>query len=453
MIPMSDMNWRKGATYVAFRLTRSEALERMRTVDRISSMSRSDVQKYQKQRLTDLLKHAYQTVPYYNEILSDAGVIDDGSVNLDRYSDIPLLTKDELRSENDRLRSSDPNSGVYKNTSGGTTGEPVEFLQDDEYLAWTNGNRRYYHRMAGRDLGEPWAKLWGDESEVFGERQSLKDEFADFILNRHFLNSYRMGETEMAEHVERINDIQPKSMEVYVESIDELAKYIDNHELNIHSPNGILSTAGTLHQPVRERVERVFDTTVLNKYGSREVGTMACECPHQEGLHIFDHTHYIEVVDEEGNPLPPGEEGELAITLLTNYTMPLIRYRIGDMGIMKEGQCSCGRPFTMLKNVTGRVIDHFLTTDERLVHGQLLIHLLYYKPWIKKFQVRQTAQDRVLFRIVLNEGKSPPQSDLDEIESKTQKALGEGVTVDFKFPNEIEPSDSGKYRYTISEVV
>jgi phenylacetate-CoA ligase len=447
------MDWRNYFARGAFAFKRPEVLEYENDIRIVEDMNYPRLQRYQQRQLKQLLRHASQTVPYYSDMLSETGAIQDGEVNLSRFEDVPLLTKTELREQNTRLRSTEPGSNITKNTSGGTTGEPVEFLQDDNYLFSNNANRIYYHRLAGRELGEPWIKLWGDESDLFDERQSLNDRLADFVLNRHVLNSYRMGEDEMAEYVGRINEIQPKSMEVYVESMDELAKFIEENDLDVHSPNGILTTAGTLHQPVRERIERVFDAPVLNKYGSREVGTVACEAPQENGLRIFDHTHYVEVVDDEGNSLPPGEDGELAITVLTNYTMPLIRYRIGDMGIMKERPKGANHPFSMLETVTGRVTDHFRALDGDLVYPGHLRKVLYHRDWIKKFQIRQTEIDRVVYRIVVSKKQSPPQSELGEITSRTRDLLGKDITVEFEYPTKIETSDSGKYRCTISEVM
>ncbi len=447
------MSLRQYLPRVAYALTRPEVLEYSRDIDRVEEMTGPALRRYQRRRLKQLLRHAHATVPYYRDILEEANVVQNGVVDLDQFTELPLLTKTELREQNARLRSTEPGSNVRENTSGGTTGEPVEFLQDDEYLFWNNANKMYYHRLAGRELGEPMVKLWGDESAVTGESKDLKFRLSNFILNRHFLNSYRMNTETMTEHVKRINEIKPRSMEVYVESMNELAKHIEQHDLEVHSPNGILSTAGTLHEPVRERIQRVFNAPVLNKYGSREVGDVACESPHEEGMHVFDHTHYVEVVDDDGTPLPPGEEGELAITVLTNYTMPLIRYRIGDMGIRKEGQNGGELPFSKLETVTGRVTDHFRTPDGELVYPGYLRKVLYHRDWIKKFQIRQTAVDHVVYRIVLTNGHEPPRSELDEIEQKAKKLLGDETDIEFAFPDEISPSDSGKYRYTVSEIV
>ena len=445
------MNWRSPILRTVHRVDLPGTLSNYRQVKSFEEKGKYHVERNQTAKLIDLLEHAYETVPYYREVLGDAGVVIDGNVDLTAFTDVPPLTKDRLREHHEELQSIEPGSGVFENTSGGTTGEPVEFLQDDGYLRWNRANKLYFHDLAGRSLGEPWIQLWGDESVTLDERKGLRERIADWIRNRHVLNSFQMDEDQMDTYVRQINHIQPRSIEAYVESIEELANHIIRKELDVYSPNGILSTAGTLHPPVRERVEQAFGAPVLNKYGSREVGDIACECTQQDGLHVFSHTHYVEVIDEDGNPVPPGEEGELAITLLTNYTMPLIRYRIGDMGIKSERQCSCGRPFPLLEKVTGRVSDHLQSIDGGLVHGEFFTHLLYHKPWVKKFQVRQTALDQVVYRIV-TEDEEPPERDLKEIKTKTENVLGEEVVVAFDFCESIESSASGKYRYTISEV-
>ncbi len=446
------MNVRAKIAHGAYHLARQRAAEKMKITDRVRSMSRQELEEFQQNRLTELLKHSYETVPYYQEILESSGVISDGTVQLENFTEIPLLTKEELRSESDRLRSTDSGPDTYTDTSGGTTGEPVKFVQDGEYDAWNHANHRLCHQFAGRELGEPWVRLWGSERDLFDDGLQLRGRLVDFVLNRHTLNSYHMGEEEMTKYVERINEVKPYSIEAYVESINVLSKHIEREELDVHSPRGILSTAGTLHPSVRKRVEDVFDTAVLNKYGSREIGDVACECPQQEGLHVFSHTHYVEIVGDNAQPVAPGEEGRLAITLLTNYTMPLIRYEIGDMAVKSESECSCDRPLPTIGTVTGRVTDHFVTTDGKLVYPGYLRKQLYHESWMKKYQIRQTETDRVVYRVVLNDGK-PSQDTIDNITTKTQSLLGEEMTVKFEYVDHIEASESGKFRYTISEVV
>ncbi|WP_254863554.1 phenylacetate--CoA ligase family protein [Halovivax gelatinilyticus] len=447
------MNWRKPIIHAALRATRSDVPDNLQTIRRLWNADRETVRSHRGRKMTRLLRHARETVPYYADVLEARGVVDDDGVSLERFSELPLLTKETLREEGDRLLSTDPGPDPYTNTSGGTTGEPVEFVQDQYYWEWNVATKLFYQELAGKPLGGREVKLWGSERDLRDGSIDLKSRAVEFLYNRRVCNSYRMGESDMREHVETIDSFRPLTIWAYVESIHQLARYVERNELDVHSPNGVVTTAGTLHEPVRETIEDAFDTTVFNQYGSREVGDIACECRARDGLHVFPHAAYVEIVDEYGRPLPPGEPGRIAVTSLTNRSMPLIRYEIGDVGVRSPEPCRCGRPFPTLARVTGRVTDHFLTTDGDLVHPGYLRKTLYHRDWIEKFRIRQTATDRVEYAIERRDGRSPPDADLAEIERATHTVLGDDVRVTFSYPERIDESESGKFRYTISEVV
>lgn len=443
------INWRRPVIHAALRLTGSDVPGDLRTIRELNRADRHTVRRSQSERLTRLLRHAHRTVPYYNDILKETGVVG-GTVDLDNFGEIPLLTKETLRGERDRLRSTDPGPDPYTNTSGGTTGEPVEFVQDERYWAWNVANKIYYQGMAGKPLGGREVKLWGSERDILEGRETRWKRVRNFLYNRRLLNSFRMGEEDMREYVDVIDSFRPHTIWAYVESMHQLARFVREEGIDVHSPNGIVTTAGTLHEPVRETIEEVFGTTVYNQYGSREAGDMACECDVQRGLHVFPHTHYVEVVDDEGEPVPPGEEGQIVVTVLENHTMPLIRYRIGDMGIRSEEPCPCGNPFPVLESVTGRVTDHFVSRDDTLVHGEYFTHLMYHTHWIQQFQVRQTSLNEVIISIV--PASDPVSADLEGIELGIQAVLGENTDVEFDFVESIPPRDSGKFAYAVSEV-
>ncbi|WP_290818749.1 phenylacetate--CoA ligase family protein [Halovivax sp.] len=447
------IDWRKPVIRAALDLTGSDVLENLRTIRRLWRADRETVERYRRERLTRLLRHAHETVPYYENVLADAGVVVDGDVHLENVAEVPPLTKATIREEGERLHSTDPGPEPYTNTSGGTTGEPVELRQDERYWQWNVANKLFYQELAGKSLGEREIKLWGSERDVESASASLKSRAINFLYNRRVLNSYRMGEAEMAAHVEAIDAFRPRTIWAYVESIHQLALFVDREGLDVHSPAGVLTTAGTLQEPVRETIERAFETRVHNQYGSREVGDVACECAAQDGLHVFPHTHHVEIVDDDGEPLPAGENGRILVTPLWNRTMPLVRYEIGDMGIASAEPCRCGRPFPTLAHVTGRVTDHFRSIDGDLVYPGYLRKALYHRDWIEQFRIRQTRADRVAYEIKRRDGRSPPASDLEEIEAATRDLLGEEVAVAFEYPDRIDESGSGKFRYTISEVV
>ncbi|MCK4795922.1 MAG: phenylacetate--CoA ligase family protein, partial [Spirochaetes bacterium] len=176
-------------------------------------------------------------------------------------------------------------------------------------------------------------------------------------------------------------------------------------------------------------------------YGSREVGALAIECGYKKGLHYFPWSHYIEIIDSE-----------IYITVLTNYSMPLIRYQIGDTGLKideNKRKCKCGRNTLFFKEVTGRTISHFKNEKGEIIHGQYFIHLFYFKDMVRKFQIIQHDYDLIECKIAGNLSKN----EMEEITKKISIVMGNNCKVEFNFVKSIKPTKSGKYLYTISNVL
>src|SRR5689334_14221372 len=135
---------------------------------------------------------------------------------------------------------------------------------------------------------------------------------------------------------------------------------------------------------MREKIAEVFGCHVYNRYGSREVSDIACELPGASGLWVAPWGNYVEILDDEARPVPPGEEGNIVVTCLTNYAMPLVRYWIGDRGALAQtsriGQTDGEAGPQFLKHVFGRNVDAFRTRDQALIDGEYFTHLLYFRP-------------------------------------------------------------------------
>jgi len=405
----------------------------------------------QKANLEKLLLHAYQKVPYYKEIFDRHNIFHgQDKLDLSRFSKIPFLTKHIIRERFLNLLSNDwEKRGGKPNTSGGSTGEPVRFIQDNAHRRWcVYANKLYYNHKLGKLPGERELVLWGSDRDILRGSIGLKAKFVNYFYNRKFLNAYRMSSKTMIDYIRHINAFRPISIWAYVESLEMLARFAEEEGLNITPPKLLISTAGTLYPQTRELIERVFKAPLYNQYGSREVGAIACQCRKKAHLHLFPWSHYVEVVDENGNQTPPGDEGEVAVTSLVNYAMPLIRYKIGDRAIQPNAPCACGRASHTLGHVTGRVSEHLIALDGTAIYGGYFRLLYFNRPWVKSFQVIQTHTDRVINKIVTT--NPPPDVDLYEIRYKQKKVLGESVQIEFKFVEEILPSTSGKFLYVLN---
>lgn len=421
-------------------------------------LDRYQAEALQMSLLAWLLDHAIHHVPYYRRVLGGRGVLrSDGSIAAEGFSRIPLLDKKIIRTHFHELRSDDLDKrDWYENTSGGSTGEPVRFIQDRHYREMSVAVKILYDLWSGYAIGDRKVLLWGSERDLLRGKEDPKVQAGRWLRNEVALNAYRMTPSQMREYVETINSSAPVQILAYSGSIYELARFIEREGLKVHMPKSIISTATVLEPHMRETIERVFHAPVFDRYGSREVGDIACECNQHRGLHISVPTHYVEALRPDGSPADPGETGEIVVTSLTNYAMPLIRYRIGDMGALSASGCACGRDWPLLKNLAGRVTDIFLTKEGTRIYGGMFTRFLYYQDWIRKFQVTQESFDHIRIRIVPRSAGDNRTSHSDELQKITGKictVMGADCTVEYDFVDDITPTPSGKHRYTVSKVV
>jgi phenylacetate-CoA ligase len=406
------------------------------------------------QLLAQLLAHCQRSVPYYAEIMKEAG--DDFERDPEMYLlKLPVLTKGMLRTHFAQLTSLDVNQRKwYYNTSGGSTGEPVKVIQDRDHGDRGNALQQFYSTWAGAEIGDPKVYVWGSERDILGTSlgENVKKWVTNRLLRQTFLNAFRLTPEKMRTFIDILNTQRPKLIIGYVDSMFELARFVQREKMAIRPQSAIITSAGTLMPFMRETIEGVFQCKIFDRYGSREVNDIAGECAAHRGLHVFPWGCYVEIVDDQGQRLPAGTEGNILVTCLSNYAMPLIRYQIGDRGILStEANCVCGRRGKILEKILGRNEDMFKMTNGMRIYGGYFNFLLYFRPWILKYQIIQKSYSWILFKIKQSEQGSSPE-ELADITRKVRTLMGEDCRVDFEFVDDITSSPSGKYRYILSEV-
>ncbi|MEQ9714173.1 MAG: phenylacetate--CoA ligase family protein [Candidatus Asgardarchaeia archaeon] len=413
--------------------------------------SYDDLINFQNNYLTRLLLHAYHNVPYYSKILREYDVTDGKTVNLENFTKIPPLTKDDIRNNFNLLLSKDYTSrDWYYNSSGGSTGEPVRFVQDKEYKRWAKAtNYYYYYDILGVDeISSKKALIWGSEKEILELTGSFQGKIINWLTNSIMLNAFKMTEKDLHQFVTTINKFKPDIIRAYATALYELARFVEKKRLSIHSPKIIVSTAEMLTDFMREKIESVFGTKVFNFYGSRESSAIAGECLHQE-MHIFSFNQYVEVVNFNDPSIKQiNSVGKILITTLHNYSMPLIRYEIGDTGILSSEKGICGHYLPVLKKITGRITDNFIRKDGTIIHGEYFTHLFYFKDWVKKFQVVQEDFDKI--RILIVPKGVPIEKEKNEIEKGIKKVMGPECRIIWDIVDDIPVPPSGKHIFTKS---
>ena len=412
-----------------------------------SVITEHDLASFQEKYLEKLLLHAYQNVPYYHDIFEEIGIIKNDKVNLSKFNAIPILTKEVMRKHWKELLSRGYTARKWQyNSSGGSTGEPVRFIQDDVYDKWGNAAFYYWYKdILGID--EPGVKkiiLWGSERDLFQGGMDWKTKIVNWLTNTVFLNSFKMTEEDMEHYVSVINSYKPDLIRGYAGSLYELCRCAERKGIKVYSPKVVVSSAEMLSDEVREEIEKVFGTKVYDFYGSREANNLAGEC--KEGLmHALAFHNYVEVLNNHNEPVKEGGKGRVVVTNLHNYSMPFIRYEIGDMAVLGPEKCKCGNPLPTLKKITGRITDHFVKEDGTLISGSALTLTFNLKDWVKAFQIIQEDYKRVRFLIVGDVSVS--ESEKREVEDKLKFLLGQDCKIIWDFVNEIPKTPQGKYLY------
>lgn len=412
-----------------------------------------DLIEFKKNYLKRLLLHASKHVTYYHRLLKNAEVVNGENVELSMFDKIPILTKEIMRSE--ELLSDDYlTKNWYYNSSGGSTGEPTRFIQDANYRKWVNAtNEFYYQDILGIDeINVKKILLWGSPRDLFENNMGIKAKIGSWLTTTIFLNSFRMTEADMEKYLKTINSYKPDLIRGYAGSLFELCKYSEAKNIQIYSPKIVVSSAETLTNEMREKIETVFGTKLCNFYGSRETASIAGECINGQ-LHIFEFNNYVEILDEKNQPVKEKQEGKIIVTNFHNFSMPFIRYEIGDMAVFGFNKCNCGNILPTLEKLYGRIEEQFIKRNGDVVIGYFFVHLMgviFNKGYIKKFQVIQEDYDKIRILIILN--KILPEDEKKEIDSKIRLQMGQDCKIIWDFVDDIPKTKSGKYFYTKSLV-
>lgn len=414
-----------------------------------SLFTEGNLLEFQEKNLNKLLLHAYNNVPYYHRVFKENSIVDNGIVDLSNFNNMPLLNKETIGKE--ELISKDHTMRKwYYNYSGGSTGEPTKFIQDDQYTRWIEAtNKYYYQEMLGID-GKIVKKiiLWGSPRDLFKGTIGLKAKINSWITNTILLNSFKMTKKDMEKYIKIINSYKPDLIRGYAGSLYGLCNYIEETNSSIYSPKIVVSSAETLGEKMREQIESVFGTKLHDFYGSRETASIAGECKY--GLmHMFMFNNYVEILDDQDHPVEGGETGKVIVTNLHNYSMPFIRYEIGDAAIPEPKKCQCGNMLPTLKKVAGRVEEQFVREDGSIVIGYFFVHLIAVTckgEQINKFQVIQEDYNKIRILIVSKEGMNGQRK--KHIEEKIKVVMGKNCNVVWDFVDDIPKTKSGKYLYT-----
>jgi len=400
----------------------------------------------QLQRLRLLLQRAEKEVPYYRRLFEEHAFSTSQLQCLEDLQRLPFLTKTLIRENSADLRSMRA-SGLVRFNTGGSSGEPLVFYVGKERVSHDVAAKWRATRWWNVDIGDPEIVVWGSPIEL-GAQDRLRS-IRDSLLRTDLLPAFDMSETRLHDFVLKIQQRKPKMLFGYPSALSHIAKYAKAHNVTLDNLGISVAfvTSERLYDDQRSMISDVFGCQVANGYGGRDAGFIAHECQNG-GMHTTAEDLIVEVVDSDGNVLPKGKSGELVITHLATADYPFIRYRTGDVGILSDSPCPCGRGLPLLKEIQGRTTDFIVAQDGTVMHGLALIYVIRDLPGIRAFKVIQESLD--LVRVLLVRDDSYDLAAEKIIRNGFRYRLGRSVDVRVEYLESIPNEASGKFRYIVS---
>lgn len=344
-------------------------LKQMRALQQLTS---AQLHERQAARLADILNFAAVRSPFHRERWGPVGLLGPGDA-LRMLENLPYVTKSDLQQHREAIICAPSPGRTTEKTTGGSTAEPVRVRKTSDGIAQEMAASWMALEWFGIRMGDPAVRFWGTP---LTRQRRARFALADLAMNRIRLSAFEIDDADLENYWNRCLRFQPRWLYGYASLIDLFAEFVERRGLR-GSDLGIrvvVPTSEPLTERQRARIKRVFGAPIQNEYGCGEVGAIAYEC--ELGyLHVMSENVLVEVRRADGQSAEPGEAGELIITDLTNYAMPLIRYRVGDYAVQGES-CSCGRPFPTLQNIRGRIHDVVYTPTGRRWHGEKLDYLM-----------------------------------------------------------------------------
>ncbi len=426
---------------------------RLRAVEHFERMTEKTQREEQQKRLTRILQHAYDTVPFYRKQFDIAG-FHPQDARTDGPLSLPVLKRDDLRDTGDALLSTAYGvDDLRRAASSGTTSTPIQFYRDIEGLRNKNALQLQLNSWAGYQAGDSVLMLWGAHRDM-AMQPSWRWRLYEEVLMRNIPAPSGIISDDILERFrERYEARRPKVLYAYSTVLAAFAAHLQKHGLK-HRPTTVIATAEVMNNENRRVIESVFGVPVTMHYGSREVGMIASECSEHNGLHFHPWSSYVEF-DPIGDT-PDGPAYRLLVTDLLNYGQPFIHYDTGDCVTLNERRCSCGRWFPLVNKILGRVCEGIVMADGGIIPGITLgtqmAQMGHTFRAIAQVQFVQKSLRHLHLRYVVKDDTESRQSELQSICTAINLLMNQPMKWSLEQVADIPRERSGKIRLCVSEI-
>ncbi len=409
----------------------------------VARLDPGKLRQLQIERLRALCAHAGRTVPYWRDLFASIGFDHRDISRIEDLSALPILTKDIIREQKDRMLSESADKDrLISRSTGGSTGDPLRFWIDRPSLERQFSINERGYRLLGLSPGDPVAKIWGYGRDF--ERTNLLTAAA---IGRTYHDAFDTSARAMGKWLRTMRVSRPVAIYGYTSAVAQFARFVADRGARLKHLQIVCVTAEKLFPEVREDITRGLKAPVIDLYGCHEVVRLAHECAHGS-MHIDSDGAVI----ERSRTDVIGSAGRILITSFFSEAMPFIRYDVGDYGALLPGTCPCGQPFPLMSVDLGKVHHVFAFSTGAKVHTTAFTKELYPIESLGAFQVVHESRDHVLLLAVpRSQQVQKAREQLGAAAEKIGQRLA-GVKIEPRIVEDIPKTQRGKQPYVISKV-
>jgi phenylacetate-CoA ligase len=346
-------------------------------------------------RLRRLARAAVRT-PHYAELFRELRLDPERLTEPGQLARLPPLDKAVLHAAEENRMLAEPIERLFPVTTSGSTGQPTRVYRSPRDQAqvsalWARVLHAYGHRFMDRQVNISTGAAVARKGPVASLRR------LGVLPEIHHLSSFEPLERQ----IETLRELRPRTFSAYAMSLELIAEALVERRITDIRPRLVFSAAMPLSDKGRELAEQAFGVTPFDVYVAAELGTLGWECPVERGtLHLNDDMQIVEILDQNDEPLPDGETGQVVVTQLCCLAQPLLRYRLGDLAARIPGRCACGRGLARISPVQGRSRHVIRMPDGRVIYGMMVSRVVKPYQQVRRWQLRQTSADRVRLLVV-----------------------------------------------------
>uniref|UniRef100_UPI0025EE9EB3 phenylacetate--CoA ligase family protein n=1 Tax=Algoriphagus sp. TaxID=1872435 RepID=UPI0025EE9EB3 len=393
-------------------ILKSSFISKLKYWRKTTSNSESELYKIQSAKLNKILKYASESSPFYKYLN-----IEENKNPYIWLKEFPILTKKTFKANLEHILTEKDEKRLISIMSSGSTGPPSKVFFNKEELSSNRALQILWWEWAGYEFGNSVLQTGVNMN------RSLEKSIKDRLLSTRYIDAMKHEDKQILKELIHLQ-MNPKDHFVaYASSLYLFAKTaLENKILDVKFKS-VISLGEKLLPQFRETIEQAFSCKVYDTYGASEGFLIASQC--KEGnYHIMSPHVLVEILDEKGVEVKPGETGRVVLTGLDNYTTPLIRYEVGDLAVKGENiKCSCGLELPILKEIIGRLTDFLITPSQKYITVQTVVRILKQFSEIDQFKVIQTGVNDFILEYV------SPKSQVDireqAIKEQFEEVFGE----------------------------